>query len=68
VDALIQCELKYRAFGTDASGGWVWTIKNGLYNTPDDEVGSLGSYIPVKFGDGTPPHKKEGGETIIHVN
>jgi hypothetical protein len=79
VDALFQFDLKYRAFGFEGSGGRVWTIRNGVYNTPDDQpefdgegnatgrgVG-MGSYIHVKFGEGTPPEKK-GQETIIYVD
>jgi hypothetical protein len=79
---LLQFELKYRAFGAAAaqSGGINWTLKNGLYNTPDDQpeldesgeptgkgVG-MGSYFHIRFGSGTPANKKEGGETIIVVN
>jgi hypothetical protein len=38
VDGLIRFEMKYRAFGAPKSfGGRTWTIKNGLYNTPDDQ-------------------------------
>jgi hypothetical protein len=78
VDGLLEFELKYRAFGAEASGGRVWAIKNGLYNAPDDapELGGdgaptgrgagAGSYIPVKFGAGTPPEKKGEG-TIINA-
>jgi hypothetical protein len=53
--------------------------RNGLYNTPDDEpeLGSdgqptgrgadagAGSYIPVRFGTGTPADKR-GAETVIY--
>ncbi|MDR0707872.1 MAG: hypothetical protein LBF60_08380 [Treponema sp.] len=79
VDALIQFDLKYRAFGFEGSGGRVWTIRNGLYNTPDDQPeldgegnatgrgAGAGSYIPVIFGAGTPAEKK-GQETIIYVD
>jgi hypothetical protein len=79
VDALFQFDLKYRAFGFEGSGGRVWTIRNGLYNTPDDQpeldgAGNAtgggaggGSYFPVIFGDGTPPEKKGLG-TIIYVD
>jgi hypothetical protein len=79
VDALIQFDLKYRAFGFEGSGGRVWTIRNGLYNTPDDQPefdgegnatgggAGGGSYIPVRFGDGTPVEKKGLG-TIIYVD
>jgi hypothetical protein len=78
VDALLEFELKYRAFGAEASGGREWTIKNGLYNTPDDVAeydgageatgrgAGGGSYIPVKFGAGAPPDKKGEG-TVIYA-
>jgi hypothetical protein len=74
VDALLEFELKYQAFGAEASGGRVWTIKNGLYNTPDDAPeydgageptgrgAGGGSHIPVKFGAGSP------AETVIYTN
>jgi hypothetical protein len=77
VDALLQIEWKYRAFGFGGSGGRLWTIRNGLYNTPDDqpEIGEdgeatgrgvgMGSYIHVKIGEGTLAEKK-GQETIIY--
>jgi hypothetical protein len=78
VDALLEFELKYRAFGVSDHGGKVWTIRNGLYNAPDDEPelggdgaptgrgAGAGSYIPVKFGAGTPAEKKGGG-TVIYT-
>jgi hypothetical protein len=77
VDALLEFELKYQAFGAEASGGRVWTIRNGLYNAPDDAPEydgageatgrgvSAGSHIPVKFGAGAPPDKKNEGTVII---
>jgi hypothetical protein len=63
-NALLQFDVKYRAFGTSYSGGTTWTIRNGLYNSPDDNTGEdggsdtgsegAGSYIPVVIGKGTP--------------
>ncbi|MDR2447254.1 MAG: hypothetical protein LBD58_08215, partial [Treponema sp.] len=61
------------------SGGINWTIRNGLYNAPDDQPeldgggtptgrsAGMGSYIPIRIGSGTPAGKKD-QETIIVVN
>jgi hypothetical protein len=73
-DTLLAFTLQYTAFGTSKSLGTTWTIKNGLYDTPDDvtsadslsDTGSAGagSYIPVIFGKGTPPHLIDKGAKV----
>jgi hypothetical protein len=68
VDALLQFDLQYYAFGTPDSGGKAWTIRNGIEDTPDDTpraeahgtTGTApGSFFVVKIGRGSPVKKEE---------
>jgi hypothetical protein len=52
VDGLLRFELKYHAFGTEASGGTLWFIRNGLNRTPDIGTNSGGDFL-VKIGTGS---------------
>jgi hypothetical protein len=66
VDAVIQFELYYYAFGSPRFGGQRWTIRNGLFDyqedgtaaydadgvTPTGQGITTGSWIPVRFGKG----------------
>jgi hypothetical protein len=68
-DGLLVFKLYYYAFGTPESEGVLWTIRNGLYGAAENPDGvaeldgqgdptgkgaTLGSYIPIRFGKGTP--------------
>ncbi|MDR2446782.1 MAG: hypothetical protein LBD58_05775, partial [Treponema sp.] len=64
------------------SGGSLWTIKNGLYSaaespdgvaelddaeSPTGKGATLGSYIPIRFGKGT-PESQQGTTVSIPIN
>jgi hypothetical protein len=66
VDGLLRFELTYYAFGTRASKGMGWTIRNGLDRTADDDDttgttgnGGIGGYFPVKIGKGSDPQPQD---------
>jgi hypothetical protein len=71
VDTVLQCDLKYYAFGTILSGGTPWIIRNGIDGTEDDTpsgetpnkkstIGSgTGGFIVVKIGQGSPEELQE---------
>jgi hypothetical protein len=68
VDGLLFFELKYYAFGTRASKGIGWTIRNGLIRAVDGtlnpggatETGKgMGSHFLVKIGAGSPEGLEE---------
>jgi hypothetical protein len=70
VDTVLQCDLKYYAFGTALSEGTPWIIRNGIDATEDDTpsgetpnkstIGSgTGGFIVVKIGQGSPEELQE---------
>jgi hypothetical protein len=66
IDALLKFELHYYPFGTSASGGTLWKIRNGL--TPgqlDDNSDNEGSAFLVTFGGGSPYVPPENPEATI---
>ncbi|MDR3129975.1 MAG: hypothetical protein LBU18_00335 [Treponema sp.] len=74
-DGLLVFELGYRAFGETASGGFLWTIRNGLNEGEDtaaaastDTTGDTdGGSFRIKFGAGAPV-KLVNTETNHHAN